>query len=608
MISISRDAGRLDEANEKALSPVCAIHVQKIFALLHAQAIQAAQRADAKIQIENTAADGNDAKSAVFHSAGEHMIVARSTEQDNDKNPVKISREAAMNALTAYIGTFCGADVASGLKADECFPLEGGEAGGGSSGGWDGEGDDFTGDEEDGGASSMGESAGPVPSFSVFLSEATGIKVLLEAGDDADVRDGNDGDEAGDEDPGDEAGDDDEADEMGDEEDGDEAGEAQPGDPAGSADDEDPADGNGKGTGGKEKPDPSKILADGWYILYGLKIKGLKETTAKDALLKWGSDFLKGFGVKLGSMWGGGSGELHTVGGLVKDVKSLFGAIDDPDQLASRIDSELKKKFPEVSINSVHFRDKKTVIADLEKTHREGFDGKAKQKINSAEYSLCIQLKETNPAKPFVNRKILANIVTLQIKGLFKKFKNMVKADDIIYLKGDMLNTDDGYTSKDVIRKIPTPSELNSIIKNEKNGNNGKEGDPGVAYSKIQEKFKKVLKDDKLKSSPNGKKFIDLWEELETKFKGKTTSITFDDLTDFVEKYDKQYSADDDKNESINADVSSIFDMLFENGSVCEGVAEALDEMDPLCAVFEEEEKKDEKKDEKKTKDDEKKD
>ena len=211
-----------------------------------------------------------------------------------------------------------------------------------------------------------------------------------------------------------------------------------------------------------------------------------------------------------------------------------------------------------------------------------------------------------------MNRKILANIVTLQIKGLFKKFKNMVKADDIIYLKGDMLNTDDGYTSKDVIRKIPTPPELNSIVKNEEKKD---KGDPGVAYSEIQEKFRKVLKDDKLKSSPNGKKFIDLWEELEKKFKGKTTSITFNDLKDFVGKYDKQYSADDDKNESINADVSSIFDMLFENGSVCEGVAEALDEMDPLCAVFEEEEKKDEKKtkddekkDEKKTEDNEKKD
>lgn len=166
----------------------------------------------------------------------------------------------------------------------------------------------------------------------MFLSEATGIKILSESRDDADVRDDDEADEMGSAADGDEAGDDDEADEMGDEEDGDEAGEANPGDPAGSADDEDPADenGKGKGTGGKEKPDPSKMLADGWYILYGLKIKGLKETTAKDALLKWGSDFLKGFGVKLGSMWGGGGGEMHTIGGLVKDVKSLFGAIDDP--------------------------------------------------------------------------------------------------------------------------------------------------------------------------------------------------------------------------------------------------------------------------------------
>ena len=73
------DKTRLDEANQGALEAVCTISVQKIFALLHAKAVLAANAVLAKANavIENTAADGNSAKEAVFHSAGEHMIVAR---------------------------------------------------------------------------------------------------------------------------------------------------------------------------------------------------------------------------------------------------------------------------------------------------------------------------------------------------------------------------------------------------------------------------------------------------------------------------------------------------------------------------------------------------
>ena len=90
---------------------------------------------------------------------------------------------------------------------------------------------------------------------------------------------------------------------------------------------------------GENEEDPSKIeKADAFYVLYGLKIKGLKETTVSDALKQWGSNFLKGFGVKIDSLWGpGGSGDVHTVAGLVKGLRGLFGAIDDPDELSNRV-------------------------------------------------------------------------------------------------------------------------------------------------------------------------------------------------------------------------------------------------------------------------------
>ena len=74
--------GPLNEANEKSLMPSgIVIDVQKIFALLHAKAIVEADKigakADPALEIQNTAAEGADPGSAVFHSAGEHMILAK---------------------------------------------------------------------------------------------------------------------------------------------------------------------------------------------------------------------------------------------------------------------------------------------------------------------------------------------------------------------------------------------------------------------------------------------------------------------------------------------------------------------------------------------------
>jgi len=151
-------------------------------------------------------------------------------------------------------------------------------------------------------------------------------------------------------------------------------------------------------------------------------------------LKQWGSNFLKGFGVKLGSSWGGMGSEAHTVGKLMKDLGKVFGVISDPEGLEREVKGKLEKKFPQLSISAVEFRDKKTLVADLEKKHRVGFDGKAKQKINSADYSLYIHVEKDDPKKPFLNRKIIANTVTLSISGLFKKFKNKIGADDVIYL------------------------------------------------------------------------------------------------------------------------------------------------------------------------------
>ena len=252
---------RLDEANEKALTPVCSVHVQKIFALLHAKAVQAAEAKG--VIIENTAADGNDPKNAVFHSAGEHMVVARSKKEGE-----QIENKAAFDGITEYIKVFCGEDVAKSLKEDECFALKNDEA-----------------------ETEVSEAVDGDHIFKRYLIEKLKQKYIIEdSADDSEEVDLAAGDDYSDEDYGhdDDDNDDDdvESDENGEddsEENDDEAGTDD--DDESSGDDNDENSENGEDKEGEGEEDPSKVQkADAFYVLYGLKIKGLKETTVSDAL------------------------------------------------------------------------------------------------------------------------------------------------------------------------------------------------------------------------------------------------------------------------------------------------------------------------------------
>jgi hypothetical protein len=217
------------------------------------------------------------------------------------------------------------------LKDDECFALKNDETG-----------------------TAVSEAVDGNHIFSRYLAESAKMTYVIEDGadeeddedsgnerDDADANDDSDADEStddADEDSAaDDADDEDDADEDDDSDDGDEADDDASGEDDDSEDEGGESDGEDKDAENEE--DPSKIQeADAFYVLYGLKIKGLKETTVSDALKQWGSNFLKGFGVKIDSLWGpGGSGDVHTVAGLVKGLRGLFGAIDDPDELSNRV-------------------------------------------------------------------------------------------------------------------------------------------------------------------------------------------------------------------------------------------------------------------------------
>lgn len=113
---------------------------------------------------------------------------------------------------------------------------------------------------------------------------------------------------------------------------------------------EDAAEGNAGEGGGEDEEDEDADEDDedteetsegdhapGYYILYGLKIAGLKETPIRNVLKRWASNFLKGFGLKLRYMNGGSGEEKIGVKDIIQGARSLFGAIDDPKGLADEV-------------------------------------------------------------------------------------------------------------------------------------------------------------------------------------------------------------------------------------------------------------------------------
>ena len=231
----------------------------------------------------------------------------------------------------------------------------------------------------------------------------------------------------------------------------------------------------------------------------------MKESTAADVLKRWGSNFLKGFGFQLSYEWGG-EGDKLTVKDVVHAVRGVFGAIDNPDEIERDVRERITKKFPQLSLDKCEFRDKKTLIADLDEKQRRDYDGKARQKISSADYSLYIEIRETNPTQPFMTRKTLANIVTMSIKGLYKAFKNMVKADDVILLHGAGIEHSKDSKINKLKEALPELGDVENAIK--------KSRDNSTVWSKLNKMFQRVSKDDDYKSSRECLKAINIWQKF----------------------------------------------------------------------------------------------
>lgn len=210
----------------------------------------------------------------------------------------------------------------------------------------------------------------------------------------------------------------------------------------------------------------------------------------------------------------------------------------------------MKKKFPSVSVGSVNVRDKKTLLADLDKEKREHYDGKARQKISQADYSLVIEVREKDPARPFVNRKELASIVTSSLPGgLIAKVKNLITADSIIYLRGAGLKgTNDDYGSRSSDSgNVLSINELRKLIKD----NSGKGAEDVI--DALEKKFKGIRKNKQIKNTEGRDAIARLWDEYTTKWDKEldADSNAKIDFTKFKSAYAEIYKKFFKKDESM---------------------------------------------------------
>ena len=320
-----------------------------------------------------------EGKNAKLHSAGHHIVSVCPIEG-------KITKEEAKGPLQMYIQWFVGPDLKSELTDDKIWPLE---------------------DEESN--KSANESVN-VLTFNQFLKESG---MLLEVTDeqkqadpdmddeevtasndqtDAEIKKGNNDEEGSNEETGDE---------------------------------------------GSETAADSEAAekAKGWYVTYELLIEGIKETPLKDAVKSFMSGLLDTVGIKKVSF--GGAGELHTIGQLRDEIDKVFGKID-PDKLKASFDKEIKKKLPQTQTSSDYF-DKNTIQQYLKKD----LESKDKAKIRTADYSFCVKVPHNDKSQKLVNTQVVADMITRSIQGLFKKFKNKVKKEDVILVNNYSENDKD---------------------------------------------------------------------------------------------------------------------------------------------------------------------
>ena len=80
---------------------------------------------------------------------------------------------------------------------------------------------------------------------------------------------------------------------------------------------------------------------------------------------------------------------------------------------------------------------------------KKRLEGQDKAKVNKADLSLCVKVARNDKSRKLINVKVIADLLTKSIKGIWKTFKNAVDPKDIVLVNG----YDENDKSKDKAAK-----------------------------------------------------------------------------------------------------------------------------------------------------------
>lgn len=283
--------------------------------------------------------------------------------------------------------------------------------------------------------------------------------------------------------------------------------------------------------------DEKKESKTGYYIAYNLKVEGLPQTALKDAMKKFAKTLFDDMKITASGLFGGG--DSFTVKDVKNAVNDIFGPID-PNDLVDKVEKEINNiRHPNTDAAQVQVRDKTTLISDLGKN----IDAAQKQKISSADYSLWIKLQEYDPKKAIFNPRVVADVVQSSIKGLFKKFKNKVTKNDVIFIEDYADIHDDTKSLEQLNKSVPTPQEFTKLML-ARNMNVAK------VWAQIEKDLDTIAKNKQIKNSVFASGCVKIWEEWKKNHKDEPEAVSSDPMDrtaiqkyfqSFIDDYTKFY-------------------------------------------------------------------
>lgn len=392
---------------------VCSLDVDDIFVQLHIKA--AKECGGNECIIQNSAIDGEKEGDYSFYGPGKHVIAALPSAKTKSS---KVKKSVAFKAIQTYVQWFSGPDISKSITEADLQLIQSDEEPQAEK--------KLSGIEDKKPASTENSEQHEslhVPSFKEYL--------LLEDGEDT---------EASSDDSSEDSEKKDDAEEKNDE--------------ASDKDSEQDKD--------EDNKEQSDDEAAGYYITYKLDVEGEKSSTFKDVFEKFAKklgNFVKKLGIGIGisahSFKNGGKDfDMYgsaTIGDVVNALDKIFGKLD-PNELQKNFQAELKKKYPQTSTSTEIF-DKGTIVKHL----KDKLESADKAKINKANLSLCVKVHKDDKSKKLINTKVVAELVTHAIKGIFKTFKNAVDKKDVILVNGYSEN--DKTKNKNAVQLSPNKND-----------------------------------------------------------------------------------------------------------------------------------------------------